>query len=349
MILTALKSARTIWLIPVKFFFLAALSAGCTAISPQEPAQYEPVIGETQITQAASAIIEENQVVSAFVQNTQALEVPAPPTSFIETPSPTDSIDNLDTPVPPLAATPVFTPAAVFPDPTQSPVHGLAIKIPDADIQVFRPGPASKVVSPFRVSTFLMPGYQGNVIIELFGEDGRMLARKVFAYRQHPGVRLQVNTDLEFEIQAVAESSRLVIRTEDQNNRTISKATIELLLLSLGDEENNPPGDLKEKIAILEPVKNLSIQGGSIHVSGLARPTNTGPLHVELFSEKGISISPAQLIWVSLEDDRQHVPFTLEIPYTISIPTRASLFITELDYDKEETLHITSVEIHLRP
>jgi hypothetical protein len=235
------------------------------------------------------------------------------------------------------------------PDPSTTPAPNPTFKVPEAAIQVFRPGPSSKVVSPFRVNAFLLPGFRDTVIIELLGEDGRLLVRKILSYSRNPGVRLQTNADIEFEISAVAEAGRLVIRTEDQNRRVVSLATVDLILLSLGQEENNPPGELKEKIAILEPVKNLSIEGGMVNVSGLARPTSPDPLLVELFGADGSSLGPSRLVVINLEDDTRHAPFSVEIPYTTTKPTKARLFITERDYRRMETIHVTSVEIHLRP
>jgi hypothetical protein len=353
MILPAIKPARTVWFYLVNICFLAALSAGCT------PAFHDaqPIIGEEEVTPSMAEIKPVDQVESMAVTTAAEPGLPSLVTlSPTVTPSPTAIDEEPNLPVLTLteipiftAETPTFSLPTASPEPTLTPDDTPQVKIPDAAIQVFRPGPASKVVSPIRVSTFLLPGYQGNVIIELFGEDGRLLVRKVFAYRQNPGVRLQVNTDLDFEISAVAESARLVIRTEDQNNHTISLAAVDLILLSLGQEENNPPGDLKEKIAIIEPVRNLSIKGGVIYLTGFARPSSPDPLLVELYSEKGAYLAPSRLIAISLEDDSLHAPFAIEIPYSITQPTNARLIITEKDYRRMETLHVSSVEIHLRP
>jgi hypothetical protein len=343
------SSAHLMWLFLVNILLVAVLTPGCTARISKEPSLISP--GEDLPTRVALTIaaLEQSQNVSTLEPETRPTSQPASPAEPQETPSPAFTEDTNEPPVSPIPTLSQFISTTLTPASSQMPEQTHTLNVPEAAIQVFRPGPSSKVVSPFRVSAFLLPGYRDNVIIELFGEDGRLLVRKILSYRLNPGVRLQSNADIEFEISAVAEAARLVIRTEDQNKRTISLASIDLILLSLGQEENNPPGDLKEKIAIVEPVRNLSIQGGVITVSGFARPTSPDPLLIELFSEDGKSLGPSRLIAVTLEDEAQHTPFEVEIPYSITNPTRARLFITERDYRRMETLHVTSVEIHLRP
>jgi hypothetical protein len=338
---------------------LSLLGAGCAAFqggggsaSPSE-AQLP-----TRIAQTIEAM-EHGQVVSAPISTSVYMPVSTPVSAEISAaptrapaasePAPTALPSVAVVPDIPLVLSP--TAAASLPEPTsaETPAPTPTFKVPEAAIQISRPGPSSKVVSPFRVSAFLMPGYQNNVTLELFGEDGRLLARKILSYNRNPGMRVQAHVDFEFDISAAAETGRVVVRTEDENQRSIAMATVDLILLSLGQEENNPPGDMKEKIAIIEPVKNLSIQAGVVYVSGLARPTSPSPLLIELYSEKGVSLGPSRMVAVILEEDGQHVPFSIEVPYSITTPTKARLFITEKDITRTKTVHVTSVEIHLRP
>jgi len=54
--------------------------------------------------------------------------------------------------------------------------------IPEATIRLYYPGPMSKLVSPIQLSASLQPGTSGRVLIELLGEDGRLLYRKLIRY-----------------------------------------------------------------------------------------------------------------------------------------------------------------------
>ena len=64
--------------------------------------------------------------------------------------------------------------------------------IPDARIQIYRLGELSKVISPLDVSSRLTCGDGKVVRIELYGEDGRLLARDVRNYRKYPGMRREL-------------------------------------------------------------------------------------------------------------------------------------------------------------
>ncbi len=87
--------------------------------------------------------------------------------------------------------------------------------IPDARIQIYRLGELSKVISPLDVSSRLTCGDGKVVRVELFGEDGRLLARDVRNYNKVPWDAARIGMPLDFEISAAAELGRVVISAED--------------------------------------------------------------------------------------------------------------------------------------
>jgi hypothetical protein len=46
-------------------------------------------------------------------------------------------------------------------------------------IQFLGPGPLSKIVSPFKVYGYAVPGHNGLGSLDLYGEDGHLLASKL--------------------------------------------------------------------------------------------------------------------------------------------------------------------------
>lgn len=185
--------------------------------------------------------------------------------------------------------------------------------------------------------------------LELFGEDGRLLVRKILSYSANPGARVYVITDMAFEISAVAEAARLVITTFDTFGRAVSLDSVDLILLSMGEEDINPPGDLLEPIVLREPAKNILIQGGTVKVAGLARPTGKEPLLVEMLTADGKQLGPTRLVSVSAPPDGSHAPFLVEAPYSITEPTWVRVIVSERDHRIPGTIHLSSVEVLLSP
>jgi hypothetical protein len=218
-------------------------------------------------------------------------------------------------------------------------------EIPNAAIQILAPGPASKVVTPIRISAYLKSGARGKISVDLLGEDGRLLGRQLLPYA--PDLQVHVTTDMDFEIPGAAEAGRLVISTEDSQGRSLALASVDVLLMSVGDPDINPPGDLLEDIIIQEPVKSKFIQGGTVVVSGLAHPQDNNPLLVEMIARDGSHVGPTRLIGLAASQDRGYLPFSVDIPYSVGSPTWVRLMVYERSGKIPGTNHLSSVEIML--
>jgi hypothetical protein len=209
-----------------------------------------------------------------------------------------------------------------------------------------RPGPASKIVSPLHVSAYLEPGAEGKVRIELLGEDGRLLVRKLLTYTTL--TRLHLLADLEFEIAAVAEAARLQIVTEDSYGRIISLASVDVVLLSVGDNDLNPGAALTEPLVIRGPRPNMLIQGGKVVIEGQALPTGGDLLLVELIDREGRIVGYRQAA-VNEPDQDEHGRFSVEVPYTVSRSTWVRVTVTRRGGRIPGPTHISSIEILLSP
>jgi len=220
--------------------------------------------------------------------------------------------------------------------------------IPDARIQIYQLGELSKVMSPLDVSLRLTCG-DGKVIrIELYGEDGRLLARDVRNYSKVPWEAARIGMKLDFEISAAAELGRLVIIAEDAYGRFIEINSMNLILLSQGMTELNPPSGLQARIIIQDPTEQTLIQGGRLIISGRARPESNQPLRVMLVGEDG-RILGQRLAGITILVPGDYGTFLAEVPYAVTEVTPALLTIFEEGGTISATSFLTSLKVLLAP
>ncbi len=191
-----------------------------------------------------------------------------------------------------------------------------AIPQPSADsgvIQFLSPGPLSMIVSPVRVYGYAVPGYDNKGTLELYGEDGHLLASKL----------LQLNTpykwanfywEMSFDINSVGELGRLTLSTQDEYGRVNAVNSVHLLLLAEGPSIINQPGDLKERCVIEQPAAGQRLSGGVLTVVGKMRPYNNLPLTLELVGRDGRVIGTQAVAIVPVTGD-EAIPFRVDMHY----------------------------------
>jgi len=246
---------------------------------------------------------------------------------------------------------PSATPSPV--DPAGDPILGTETStpgppIPDGRIQIFRLGELSKVISPVDVSSRLTSGEGKIVRVELFGEDGRLLARDLRTYHDIPWKFAQIGMSLEFEISVAAELGRLVISVEDSFGRLIEVNSVNIILLKQGMTELNPPSALQQRIIIQEPQEKALIQNSRLIVSGRVRPSGDQPLRVMLVSEEG-RILGQRLAGISTIIPGDYGVFVAEIPYTVSGVVNALLVVYEEGGVMSDITFLTSLNVILAP
>lgn len=358
-----MTSSRTLFTLLV----LAGFLAGCTSLLPPNistplPAEFIPTAAA--LTLAARGV----ELSSPTSSQTAAATETLPPiaTDPTDSPSPTYTA-----PLPitlatsePETSTPVSTPTRTSnpPLPTASaqpvqaqpspapgePTWTPAPPIPDARIQIFQLGDLSKVVSPLTVSSRLTCG-EGKVIrVELHGEDGRLLARHLRTYDNIPWTAARLGVPFDFEINAAAELGRLVISAEDSYGRLIEANSVNLVLLSQGMTELNPPTSLQQAIIIQEPQESALIQNGRLIVSGRARPTSNQPLRVMLVAEDG-KVLGQRLAGVPISIPGDYGTYVAEVPYNVKEITPALLVVFEEGEPISDITLLTSIHIILAP
>lgn len=206
----------------------------------------------------------------------------------------------------------------------------------------------SRVVAPLQVNASVKPGADGRVRVELLGEDGRLLVRKILNVGNVQGWAL-ISESLDFEITAAAETGRLVISTYDSFGRLNALRAVDMILLSLGESDLNPPGSDQEAVIVLEPLPNKLIQGGLLLVNGLTNLPAETPLLVELITAQG-KVVGYRLGAIPVDPQGEYVPFIVEVPYQVDKPTWVRLTIRQDSSGRIPGItYATSLEVLLSP
>jgi hypothetical protein len=214
-------------------------------------------------------------------------------------------------------------------------------------IQLLSPGPLSKIVPPVRVFGYAVPGFKNKGSLDLYGEDGQVLASQL----------LQLNTpykwasfywELAFKTRSVGELGRLSLSTVDEFGRITGVNSVHLILLGEGVSIINPPGSLQERCVIEQPVAGQRSSNGVLSLVGKMRPYNGLPLTVELVAPDG-TILGTRLVPVSPAQDDSHVPFRVDISYRIPVPQWVLLRVRQFDDRISGVMYLYSKEILLNP
>ncbi len=244
------------------------------------------------------------------------------------------------TPGPPPTAT--FPPTSTIPPPTPTP------EMPVAEIDITNPGPLSKVISPIPLRALVVPGAEGKVMIELLGEDGRVLVRQLVYLNANLGRKAGLVADVDFDIAAVGEAGRLQITVLDEFGRARALASVDLILLTEGVPDLTIPGDRAERLLIEEPQPGALVQGGVVVLAGQARPISKQSLVAEIITEDGRVVG-TRLVDIPAGPVSEHRHFLVEIPYSVTEPTWVRIILRERGDRIPGTAYLSSVEVLLSP
>jgi hypothetical protein len=248
-----------------------------------------------------------------------------------------------------LALTPILQPT-LTPEPTLTLTPGPTLTptaIPGHDLGAIRflaPGPMSKVVSPISLRANVISGSSQKIQIDLYGEDGRLLARELrnlLTTREGAFVSMRIP----FEIRAVAELGRITISTLDAEGRLQALNSVRVLLLSEGVNEITTPGNPAEPVGIFSPTPREVVSGGVLRLRGDIWPYNLNPVVLELVDPQGKSLG-LRIITV---DTISPQLFETTIPYRITEPTAARLILRQDDDRIPGLFYAFSREILLNP
>ena len=273
---------------------------------------------------------------------TETMPLPDPIKTSAETPT-----NTLET-----TTSPTETPTLLVASETIPTESSAATAIPTVDpyaasIQIFAPGPMSKVSSPIDLRMFIAPRATGVTLVELYGEDGRLMARNVLRSVNYNNQFDKVVVELPFETNAAAELGRLQVTTKDTYGRVQSVKSVHLMLLSVGNSIITNPEYLRESVALSEPPIQHTISGGEVLVQGTMQVFNELLVILELVDKQGqvlgsrmISVRPA---------DGNYYEINTTIPYQVKAYTPVRLVIRQSDDRIPGSFYLYSQELYLSP
>lgn len=306
-------------------------SAGCASRSRQLPALRplpEPSASPSSI--AATGATSPGVALATVAPS----ETPVPS----ETPEPSATPNLSPSPTIPIDPTYLYF-LTTTPTATQDPYS--------ASIRIYAPGPMSKVVTPIDLRAFIESRLAGPAQVELDGEDGRVLYRKSLRTYSFQGQDARLALSVPFEVHAAGELGRLQISTFDAYKRLTAVASAHLLLLSSGENQVTPPGDLRESVLLDSLKSGAEISGGQVTLRGRMRPYNGQPVVVELIAEDG-QVLTSRLVALGPADG-QYQTFETSLPYQVAARTPALLVIRQSDDRIAGIFYLFSLPVFLSP
>lgn len=258
-------------------------------------------------------------------------------------PSPTRTRTPTSTRIPTRTRIPSRTPTITY-----TPTITLTPTPPSPGLNLVRPGLMSKVLSPIQMEMYVTTGGDGTLQIELIGEDNRIISRQVLS-TGNPGRHIWLIPEVPFEIDAAAETARLQVSTQDEYGRLESVSSVDVILLSVGRNEINPPAITEEPYLIWSPEPEGIVSGGLLIIEALARPVNDSPLIIELITESGGILSVKQVNIPAPSGELSHTPFTVEIPYKVNEETPVRMILRQEGSRIAGNVALVSQEITLLP
>jgi len=216
-----------------------------------------------------------------------------------------------------------------------------------AQIQILSPGPESRLTSPIELEAQLYPGADGKVRIELFTSDGRLLARKILMSADDTDLTVQFTASIDFEVSRPT-AAILLVSAEDQYGRLQSLNSLDLTLLSEGEQLITPAAEADYGIQILSPQQGDQISGGSITITGQASSQPGRPLIVQLITREGRVLSFGE-VYSHFEQDSELGTFETKLSYAVKGATWVQVAITENDPQIPSPVHFNAIEVLLIP
>lgn len=294
--------------------------------SPQKPAKTATLQTTVDVgaTQAAAEALAQAQTAMAELQQANA--------------TPTSCANNR-------CPTPTLTPWVWQ---TRTPTISPTPTLPRVYLSFLRPGPLSKLVSPILLEAAAHTGANGDIRVELIGEDGQVILRKIQQVSTQAGQQFFLSTNVEFEISTVSEVARLQISVDDEFHRPVALASVDIILLSIGENDRNPVNDGAEPFIIRQPKPDQVISGGKVTVEGMARPFTKQPLQLELITEQGAVVGVKQ-VFLTPSLDGKYVPFSVVIPYSVTQARGVRLVIHQDGEHIPGVIALNSLTLFLKP
>jgi hypothetical protein len=222
--------------------------------------------------------------------------------------------------------TPIIIPQPTTPTPEEVLPTLDKKEFPTGQIILLSPGAGSRIVSPLRITAFAHPGSKGKITLQLYGEDGRLMGEQLVRLGTEDKW-ITFESKIPFEITSAGENAILTLTTFDSDSRRIAVNSAKVELLQVGDTITEANQLTKLPIVITTPKEDKPVSGGNLHIDGFAVPYSSAPLILGLFKANGAIVASKQIALKPLNPGDIYVPFSVDLPYTVSesTPVRISI------------------------
>lgn len=285
-------------------------------------------------------------------------EISATEVAYTETPLPVSITDTPQEPeetaeqiiLPTATNNPSSTTISTISTVSTSNTEGSNSDIPAPIIYIVGPGPLSRVPSPFKLQAFFRPGDDGRLYVDITGENNFKILQLSLNYNAWKGQTPDIYRDISFSIDSASEYAILTLSTKDQFGRLIAVSSVDLILLQIGDQLNNPASVTQEPYYIQAPRTTDKITGGVVHVSGWIHPVNEQPVFLQLIDESNTILGTSILNVPPGGLGFDHQKFDLDIVYKIDEMTPVRLTIFQNSEGRITGIAaLNSLELLLRP
>ena len=214
--------------------------------------------------------------------------------------------------------------------PTELAADFLDQRFPVASLNIYNPGPGSRISSPLNISAYALPGDQGKVTVQLWGEDGSIIAEQLIKLSSSNSGWVSFTTQFPFEINSGGEAALLTLTTFDGFGRRIAVNSVPLLLIQIGNSEIESTGFAKGPFVLKSPTASSTVTGGTLHLEGYAHPSSSAPLIVELIKTNGGVMASKQVALSTPATGEDYVAFSVDIPYKVSTATPVRLSLRQM-------------------
>jgi len=215
-------------------------------------------------------------------------------------------------------------------------------------VAITQPGQGAEVLAPI-VAQARLNGDAGRWLrLELFGNDERLLSRRLMELADVSGYPGSLALELDYEVRQPAERGWLRLVILDEHLRLLAVDSLELNLLSEGRTKASPSSDIAPDIVIQSPAMHSRVSGGVVQVSGTIAAGVELPLRVQLVDADG-KVVGQRLAGGKLQNGREITVFSADVSYLVSKPTAVRLLVFEEGKDLRQVLAASSLELVIYP
>ncbi len=221
--------------------------------------------------------------------------------------------------------------------------------LPEVTITVYSAGKTAEVAAPLEVGLEFNAVVEGAYRLELLGEDGRLLYRRVWAQPGQPGTPQPRKLLINFEIPEAQEPGRLVLSLLDRQGRFQAVDSVDVLLSTAAPESQQAALENLGRLIIQSPAPGSQVNGGTVLVSGQIQGSADLPLKLLLLAEDGRVVGQRLAATQLIDEKAGTWQFSAEVPFKVRERTPVRLQVIQSGEPLSEIKLLASILVELFP